>query len=93
MIKAGAYGILRVAGMIFTLAKAVVKYATDQVPALWSTTQVIGYGVIWIGIITIFAGVCLALVQENSKRMLSLVQIVTFQPASTHSVALYRWLF
>ena len=71
MIKAGAYGMLRTVGMIFTPAKAVVIYATEQVPALWSTTQAIGYGVIWIGIITMFAGVCLALVQENSKRMLA----------------------
>ncbi|ATZ61573.2 MAG: proton-conducting transporter membrane subunit [Methanosarcinales archaeon Met12] len=75
MIKAGAYGILRTVGMIFTPANDVVAYATEHAPVLWSTTQAIGYGVIWIGIITMFIGVCLALIQENSKRMLAYLSI------------------
>jgi len=76
MIKVGAYGILRTVCMIFTPAQAdVVRYAAEHAPVLWSTTQTIGYGVIWIGLITMFIGVCLALIQENSKRILAYLSI------------------
>lgn len=82
MIKAGAYGIIRTLGSIFrppfgahevariaSSAKEVV--AGGQVELLWETTRVLGYAVIWIGIVTMFLGVLMALLQENSKRMLA----------------------
>ncbi|MDI6889305.1 MAG: complex I subunit 5 family protein, partial [Methanocellales archaeon] len=45
---------------------AVIEHATT-----WVTTANIGYVVIWIGVITMFMAVILALMQENSKRMLA----------------------
>lgn len=64
MIKAGAYGIIRVASMLF-------------IPAHWSlsmewvTVNQMGYVIIWIGIFTMFYGVLNALISANSKRMLA----------------------
>ena len=64
MIKAGAYGIIRVASMLF-------------IPAHWSlsmewvTVSQMGYVIIWVGIFTMFYGVLNALISANSKRMLA----------------------
>jgi formate hydrogenlyase subunit 3/multisubunit Na+/H+ antiporter MnhD subunit len=82
MIKAGAYGIIRTLGSIFRPpfeAHEVARIASSAKEAvvgghtelLWETTKVLGYAVIWIGIVTMFLGVLMALLQENSKRMLA----------------------
>ncbi|MDI6859707.1 MAG: proton-conducting transporter membrane subunit, partial [Methanocellales archaeon] len=79
MIKAGAYGIFRTVNLIFTPAEVgeVVSHAIAHSPAvveqipIWSISANVGYAVIWIGVITMFMGVILALLQENSKRMLA----------------------
>ncbi|MBI4652004.1 proton-conducting membrane transporter, partial [Candidatus Desantisbacteria bacterium] len=58
MIKAGAYGILRVTQLpFFSRAKEFSFYMS--------------YTVIWVGIITMFVGVILALLQSNAKRLLA----------------------
>jgi len=64
MIKAGAYGIFRTVNMIFV---------PENIDLLgqWLTLANIGYGVIWIGVITMFFAVCSALISSNSKRMLA----------------------
>ncbi len=62
MIKAGAYGIFRVACMVFTPANA---------NSSWVTSQNIGYALIWVGVVTMFLGVLNALISENSKQMLA----------------------
>lgn len=58
MIKAGAYGILRVTGM-----------ALEDTRALFSTD--LGLVVITAGLVTMFFGVVMALQQANAKRMLA----------------------
>jgi formate hydrogenlyase subunit 3/multisubunit Na+/H+ antiporter MnhD subunit len=69
MIKTGAYGIIRVVSNLFR--PPFVEKTSRVTEALWKTTSSIGYMIIWIGIITMFLGVCMALLQENSKRMLA----------------------
>jgi len=71
MIKAGAYGIFRTVNMIFTPPATEHGATVMEHAATWATTANIGYVVIWIGIITMFFAVILALMQENSKRMLA----------------------
>ncbi|MEE8168567.1 MAG: proton-conducting transporter membrane subunit [Candidatus Hydrothermarchaeales archaeon] len=66
MIKAGAYGIVRVVNMMFT-----PSIGAFSLSGAWDATSVIGYWMIWIGIVTMFFAVCMALLQENSKRMLA----------------------
>ncbi|MBI5788592.1 MAG: hypothetical protein HZA78_07045 [Candidatus Schekmanbacteria bacterium] len=64
MIKAGAYGIFRVANMIFI--------PPDWGATLeWLTVRHVGYALIWMGVITMFFGVLNALISGNSKRMLA----------------------
>lgn len=70
MIKAGAYGIIRTLNMIFTPSRETVSRFGEQGSA-WLTTTNLGYVMIWIGIVTMFFAVCMALQQENSKRMLA----------------------
>lgn len=64
MIKAGAYGIFRVANMLF------VPHSWDAT-LQWLTARHIGYAIIWVGIVTMFFGVLNALISGNSKRMLA----------------------
>jgi len=64
MIKAGAYGIFRVANMIL-----LPKDPSNLVN--WIPMRYVGYAVIWLGVITMFFGVLNALVSANSKRMLA----------------------
>ncbi len=70
MIKAGAYGIIRTINMIFTPSLETVNQLGEHGPA-WLTTTNLGYVMIWVGIVTMFFAVCMALQQENSKRMLA----------------------
>lgn len=66
LIKIGAYGILRV----------MITYTFPEDPFLdlysaWNFGELIGYIMIWIGIITMLIGVFLALQQSNAKKMLA----------------------
>ncbi|NLM45795.1 MAG: NADH dehydrogenase subunit [Firmicutes bacterium] len=73
MIKTGAYGIFRVVGMIFTPAAgagdgdaAAVHAALEMLPARQA-----GYVLIWLGIITMFAGALMALLSTAAKKILA----------------------
>ena len=66
LIKIGAYGILRV----------MITYTFPENPFLnlysaWDFGELVGYIMIWIGIITMLIGVFLALQQSNAKKMLA----------------------
>ncbi len=65
MIKAGAYGIIRVCCTLFAPPKGVFDAMQ------WINMRYIGYAVIWVGIIGMFLAVLSALITPNSKRMLA----------------------
>ena len=65
MIKAGAYGIFRVVGMIFTPA----QFSEMAVPSIVSVN--FGYGIIWMGILTMFLGAVMALMSTGAKKILA----------------------
>lgn len=73
MIKTGAYGIIRVTNVLLvptidpTVAKLLPQYFED----FWAVVSNMGHVIIWIGIITMFMGVVLALIQDNIKKMLA----------------------
>ncbi|MEW6188772.1 MAG: proton-conducting transporter membrane subunit, partial [Actinomycetota bacterium] len=82
MIKAGAYGILRTVNTLFApVARAAAhssthaSHATQAAQAAhgagWTMLTSLGYGLIWIGVITMFFGVVNALLSPNCKRMLA----------------------
>lgn len=64
MIKAGAYGILRVTMILYTtgndIGAADFRYLFN-----------IGFVLMWVGIITMLAGAVMALLQSNTKRILA----------------------
>jgi formate hydrogenlyase subunit 3/multisubunit Na+/H+ antiporter MnhD subunit len=64
MIKAGAYGILRVTLILFTPAE-------HGAASLWSYQSLLGYILLWLGIVTMFSGALMALLQQNAKRILA----------------------
>ncbi|MCE5203763.1 MAG: complex I subunit 5 family protein, partial [Actinomycetia bacterium] len=66
MIKAGAYGIFRTVTAIFR-----PEVGAEVESALWHFSSELGLVVLWIGIYTMFTGVCMALLQSNAKRMLA----------------------
>lgn len=66
MIKAGAYGIFRVATALF---RPPVALAGEE--ALWHASSSFGLVIIWLGIATMVIGVVMALGQHNAKRMLA----------------------
>ena len=68
MIKVGAYGILRVASSYYFPE---VGLSGPNVAELWQTNEMIGFAMIWLGIITMTIGVFFALQQANIKRMLA----------------------
>ncbi|MCR3923095.1 MAG: complex I subunit 5 family protein, partial [Firmicutes bacterium] len=71
MIKAGAYGIFRVVGMIFTPAE-VAHVATETAHAVEVIPSMnFGYVIIWIGIATMFIGALLALLSTPAKKILA----------------------
>jgi hydrogenase-4 component B len=73
MIKTGAYGIIRTLSMIFAPDQGASAHETISTTAssLWSLLSGAGYIMIWIGIITMFFGVCMALIQDNIKKLLA----------------------
>lgn len=68
MIKIGAFGILRVITSFFMPSKGAFVAADSP---LWNLSNELGAVVIWIGIITMAAGVFMALQQSNMKKMLA----------------------
>ncbi|MFQ5455519.1 MAG: complex I subunit 5 family protein [Nitrospirota bacterium] len=64
MIKAGAYGIFRVANVIFVPEHSGINME-------WLSAADVGYVLIWVGVITMFLGVLNALISSNSNRMLA----------------------
>ena len=64
MIKAGAYGILRISLILF-------RPAGEGGAAEWSFIFNSGYALMWIGIVTMLAGAIMALLQSNTKRILA----------------------
>ena len=68
MTKVGAYGILRVATVVFPVVFSGIG-ASSKV--LLETTANIAAIIIWLGIISMLAGVFLALIEGNMKKMLA----------------------
>lgn len=72
MIKTGAYGILRVIGFYSPGAGTVdFENLSAAMSSLWEQLAGAGFIIIWIGIITMFFGVCMAVIQDNIKKMLA----------------------
>ncbi|MBM4235340.1 MAG: proton-conducting membrane transporter [Firmicutes bacterium] len=73
MIKTGAYGIIRTLSLIYAPEQGSAAHSTaaDVAGALWAQLAGSGYVIIWFGIVTMFFGVCMALIQDNIKKMLA----------------------
>jgi hydrogenase-4 component B len=65
MIKTGAYGIIRVAVMLYTPAAELAE------SKLWHFTENLGHLIIWIGIVTMLLAAIMAVLQDNAKRLLA----------------------
>ena len=68
LTKVGAYGIFRVATVLFFADPGLVNW-DDALR--WVTAKEFGVLIIWVGIITMVIGVTLALLEGNVKRMLA----------------------
>lgn len=64
MIKTGAYGIVRVAGVIYTPEM-------PDITEIWTYAGQFGFIIIWLGIITMSSAAFMALFQSNAKRLLA----------------------
>ncbi|MBS4031054.1 MAG: NADH dehydrogenase subunit [Clostridiales bacterium] len=64
MLKAGAYGMIRILTMVFTPATPGAAVAGVEI------VKYIGFAIIWVGIITMLLGATLAILQNNAKRIL-----------------------
>ena len=64
MIKAGAYGIIRVVTVLYTPS-------TAEAGPLWVFTGQFGFIMIWFGIVTMLLAALMALFQNNAKRILA----------------------
>lgn len=73
MIKTGAYGIISVVNVMLipSLGPSVAEHVRDLYTEFWIMVSTMGYVIIWIGVITMFMGVILAIIQENIKKMLA----------------------
>lgn len=65
MIKTGAYGIIRVAVMLYTPATELAE------SNIWHFTGNLGHLIIWIGIVTMLLAAIMAVLQNNAKRLLA----------------------
>ncbi len=63
MVKAGIYGIIRTLLLVFS--------PVEGAETLWPIMAPAGQAMIWIGVITMFIGMVLALLQSNLKRLLA----------------------
>ncbi len=68
LTKVGAYGILRVVSVMFSVNATVASTAS---PDVWLTSQRMGSVIIWLGLLTMVVGVFLALLEGNMKKMLA----------------------
>ena len=68
LTKVGAYGIFRVATVLFFSDTTLLNW-NDALR--WATAREFGVVIIWIGILTMVIGVTLALLEGNVKRMLA----------------------
>jgi hydrogenase-4 component B len=68
LTKVAAYGILRVAAIVFSVDRNSLSLADVN---LWLTSANIGRVLIWLGILTMVVGVFMALIQEDVKKMLA----------------------
>lgn len=73
MIKTGAYGIIRTVNMIYSPNQSFMtgESIAAGVSNLWHLVSDTGFVIIWFGIITMLFGVCMALLQDNIKKMLA----------------------
>lgn len=73
MIKTGAYGIIRIINQIYVPGESVLVPASLATGAsdLWARVADAGFVIIWIGIVTMFFGVCMAVIQDNIKKLLA----------------------
>jgi len=77
MIKTGAYGIIRVVMAFFTsppaaeAAPAAHGAAAATVGGISHSVQTLGFAVIWLGLLTMFVGMVLAMFQSDIKRTLA----------------------
>ncbi len=73
MIKAGAYGIIRIISMIYTpdSSTMVMETLSSGAVNLWNQVSEAGYIIIWFGIATMFFGAFLAVIQNNIKKLLA----------------------
>ncbi len=78
IIKAGAYGFIRVIGTFQSGAAgaggAILRHGkegAEQVPIYMHNLHALGWVIIWLGILTMVVGMVLALVQDNVKRLLA----------------------
>lgn len=67
MIKTGAYGIIRVVLSFYANAPAEATHGTN----FSHSVQTLGFVVIWLGLLTMFVGMLLALFQSDIKRTLA----------------------
>ena len=68
LIKVGAYGILKVLTVIFSVD---ISQGLQFYPMLWRISEHLGFVVIWFGILTMVVGVFMALQQGSTKKMLA----------------------
>lgn len=73
MIKTGAYGIIRTLSTLYapTQAEAGQEPLSAMAGNLWAQLSANGFIIIWIGLATMLFGVCMALIQDNIKKMLA----------------------
>ncbi|MGM0652368.1 MAG: complex I subunit 5 family protein [Bacillota bacterium] len=73
MIKTGAYGIIRTISTIYTPGNETISVEplTTGAANLWALVSEFGYVIIWIGIVTMFFGAAIALIQNNIKKLLA----------------------
>lgn len=68
LTKVGAYGIFRVATVLFFADPSLISWDNTL---RWATAREFGVIIIWLGILTMVIGVTLALLEGNVKRMLA----------------------
>lgn len=73
MIKAGAYGILRVITSFFysPFSREEAESAAGTVSSLSLNVQLLGFVLIWVAVVTMFTGMVLAVIQSDIKRTLA----------------------
>ena len=68
LIKVGAYGMLKVVSVIFSVD---ISRGLQFYPMLWKVSEQMGFVIIWLGILTMIVGVFMALQQGSTKKMLA----------------------